>query len=349
MKYRKIYQLRIIPLLIFSGWSSLHVYSLYVFGYTWQNALADSLISNGILAAGALVLWNSLSFYRPGKERPGLLISWCLGMAFLVGFSTIKLLGYFFKASPAVLAELLKTIPLRMGVSFLVISCTAMISVVWFDELEEQAQNARKREGEKLAREAELFRLHQQLQPHFLFNSLNSISALIVSRPLEARKMIQYLSDFLRGTLKKEQEFTKFHEELKHLNLYIEIEKLRFGSRLVTEMSCTSEISELLIPSMILQPLFENAIKFGLYGIQGRVEIRLAACMEGGLLKISIVNPYDPLTCAHEKGAGFAMQAISRRLYLLYGRTDLFFHEGINGWFTTRLSIPQVSLKPTIL
>ncbi len=89
----------------------------------------------------------------------------------------------------------------------------------------------------QLAKDAELYKLRQQLQPHFLFNSLNSISALVTSRPEQARKMIQQLSDFLRGTLKKEEnQWITLEEELQHLELYLDIEKVRFGHRLHTEL-----------------------------------------------------------------------------------------------------------------
>src|SRR5690606_9569496 len=125
-------------------------------------------------------------------------------------------------------------------------------------------------DSEKLAKEAELFKLRQQLHPHFLFNSLNSINSLIGSRPAEARKMVQQLSDFLRGTLRKEEsQLVSLKEELQYLGLYLDIEKLRFGSRLITEIETQEGADALFIPSLLLQPIVENAIKFGLYDTLG--------------------------------------------------------------------------------
>src|SRR5690606_12610382 len=96
--------------------------------------------------------------------------------------------------------------------------------------------------------------------------SLNSISALVHSRPEEARKMIQQLSDFLRGTLKKEEnQWTSLADELDHVQLYLEIEKVRFGYRLHTEIVADDASGNCRIPHMLLQPVVENAIKFGLY------------------------------------------------------------------------------------
>src|SRR5690606_14447843 len=128
----------------------------------------------------------------------------------------------------------------------------------------------RTKTAQELAREAELSKLRQQLQPHFLFNSLNSISALAGTRPEEARKMIHQLSDFFRSTLKKEsQKLIPFSEELEHLTLYLEIEKVRFGHRLRTDVTCSNEALMYRIPPLLLQPIVENAIKFGLYDTLG--------------------------------------------------------------------------------
>ena len=121
-----------------------------------------------------------------------------------------------------------------------------------------------------MAKESELFKLRQQLQPHFLFNSLNSINALIGNRPDEARKMVQQLSDFLRGTIKKEEtQWVTLQEEMQYLQLYLDIEKVRFGNRLSTAIEIGEDVSEMTLPALILQPIVENAIKFGLYDTTG--------------------------------------------------------------------------------
>ena len=154
---------------------------------------------------------------------------------------------------------------IRLGIAFLLIGCMAVICVLWYTQEEEQENRQRKNDAEKLSRDAELYKLSQQLQPHFLFNSLNSISALIGSNPAQARKMIHQLSDFLRTTLRKEEEqWVKMEEELQSLELYLEIEKVRFGHRLSTSIVKDEKSGQMLIPPMLLQPVVENAIKFGL-------------------------------------------------------------------------------------
>ncbi len=200
----------------------------------------------------------------------------------------------------------------------------------------------RKAESEKLARDAELYNLRQQLQPHFLFNSLNSITALIGSRPDEARKMIHQLSDFLRGTLKKEdQQPVSLAEELEHLQLYLEIEMVRFGHRLTTEIIADEACSKMLIPPMLLQPIVENAIKFGLYDTTGIVSIKIIASCVQNQLHVSVQNPFDPETSRPNHGTGFGLSGVKRRLHLLFGYTDLLETNSDSHIFTTTVKIPQ--------
>src|SRR5690606_1189652 len=198
-----------------------------------------------------------------------------------------------------------------------------------------------KAETEQLAREAELATLRQQLQPHFLFNSLNSISALAGSEPEEARKMIQQLSDFLRGTIKRDnQQITTLEDELKHLKLYLEIEKVRFGHRLKTELHDDPVTKLLKIPALLLQPIVENSIKFGLYDTTGEITIYIKARLENTQLVIMVQNPFDPST-TQPQGIGFGLSSVQRRLYLLYGRNDLLSTTQNNSIFTTVVRIPQ--------
>ena len=184
---------------------------------------------------------------------------------------------------------LMFSLPVRFSIGFLSIGCIMLISWIWEFIIFKNEDSIRQSNLITLAKEAELMRLTQQLHPHFLFNSLNSISALMVLDPNEARNMIQKLSDFLRGTIKKsEEEMVDLEDDLKHLNLYLEIEKVRFGNRLNTVIACESELLTYKIPRLILQPILENAIKFGLYGVLEDVEIRIQVTKLDNNLKIDI-------------------------------------------------------------
>jgi len=199
-----------------------------------------------------------------------------------------------------------------------------------------------------LHREAELYKLRQQLQPHFLYNSLNSINALILIQPDKAQEMVGKLSDFLRNSVKREvREQLPVAEELEYIQAYLAIEAVRFGDRL--KVIFNKEFTDdAVIPSFLLQPILENAIKFGLYGRTGSVTIDMDIRLESFYLVITITNPFDPQN-KPPTGTGFGLEGIRRRLYLLFGRTDLLetkvVHDpeanGENELFTTVLKIPQ--------
>jgi LytS/YehU family sensor histidine kinase len=243
----------------------------------------------------------------------------------------------------AYLHFLSQSMVIRFFTNFLAIGWMAMISMVWFAQIDQKENEKRKTEAEKLARDAELYNLRQQLQPHFLFNSLNSINALIGFKPDEARRMIHQLSDFLRGTLKKDdQQKVPLTEELQHLQLYLDIEKVRFGHRLNTEISCDETCGKAILPSLLLQPIVENAIKFGLYDTTDTVTVSIRGETEEGYLVLMVQNPYDPKTARPRQGTGFGLSGVQRRLYLLFGRNDLVETYADNDIFTTIIKVPQV-------
>lgn len=319
----------------------VQVLVLIWFGISVENSIIDSVISNVLLAVIAYYLGNILRYYRPGKSRFFNVFIWDLGIAGVWFLIINEILSLLIK-DPTYAAFLYKSSPIRFFAAFLIIGLAAMINWVVYS-YEEQSQNEkRKTEAERLAREAELFKLRKQLHPHFLFNSLNSISSLTGSRPEEARRMVQQLADFLRGTLKNEEELqVTLKEELELLQLYLDIEKVRFGHRLNTLVENNETALAAHIPHLLLQPVVENAIKFGLYDTTEKVLIKLSAQKENHLLVVSVQNPFDPSTSIPKKGTGFGLSSISRRLYLLYGRNDLLETKAEENIFTTTVKIPQ--------
>jgi two-component system, LytTR family, sensor kinase len=321
-------------------WIMLQTLVLYNSGLLdLETAIKDSLITSTILAFAGYVMMTSMRFYHP---REFLQLTWSIGLAigcaFLIRWVALQVMI----GDPTYEAFLEKTMVLRGLFSWLMISIITIVSWIWFYLKDQQESENRKANTEKLAREAELSKLRQQLQPHFLFNSLNSISALTGTKPEEARKMIQQLSDFLRGTIKKDdQQNVSLDEEMKHLHLYLEIEKVRFGHRLKTEIIQTEAAQRMVLPSLLLQPLVENAIKFGLYDTIGEIIIRLESKAQDNHLYIRIENPFDPETSQPKAGTGFGLSFVQRRLYLLYGRTDLLNTKQQENIFITELKIPQ--------
>ena len=154
--------------------------------------------------------------------------------------------------------------------------------------------------------------------------------------------MIFQLSDFLRGTLKKEtHQWISLKEEFEYLRLYLEIEKVRFGNRLQADLIFSDEILSYHIPVLLLQPVVENAIKFGLYDTIEDVLITIEAVSEKGYHKIIIKNPFDPETSIPLKGTGFGLASVKRRLFLLFARADLVETSAEEQIFITKIKIPQ--------
>lgn len=315
---------------------------LYWYGFSFRTSIIDAAVGTTHLMLACLLLINTLKYYVPKTEKVIYLAGWCIILTVLVIILDRWALNSFLKKDEAYLDFFANSLIIRISFNFLLIGIAALLSILWYNRADEDERNLRKQDTEKLAKEAELIKLRQQLQPHFLFNSLNSINALIGSRPDEARKMVQQLSDFLRGTLKKdEHHMASLNEELQHLQLYLEIEKVRFGHRLATKIVCDEDVNEMKIPALLLQPVMENAIKFGLYDTIDEIEIELHASKQENDLVIKVMNPFDPETAAPRRGTGFGLQSVYRRLQLLYARNDLVTTEVNNNIFTTQLKIPQ--------
>ena len=336
--------LQVINAIWWSIISIIHSFALSAFDLTVTQIFLDSFICNILLASGCVLIFNNMRFYLPRQEKYYYVLVISLAVSGVWLFISNLILKYIFKTDDHYLAILGSSLSIRYGVSFLMVSCMSMISLLWYTQQEQQETNSRKTDAERLAKEAELFKLRQQLQPHFLFNSLNSISALTGSQPEKARHMIQQLSDFLRGTLRRdEQQWSSLKEELEYLQLYLDIEKVRFGYRLQTNIDCTDIALTMKLPSLLLQPVVENAIKFGLYDTTEDITISIeATCTQSKLLSISVTNPYDPTTARGQKGTGFGLNAVQRRLYLLYARQDLLQAQQENNNFKTLLTIPQL-------
>lgn len=311
--------------------------------FPYQVSIIDSLISNTLLLLAAFLVLNVTKYYLPTTGYQYLsVIGACAVVCGLWLWVTNSFLKIFFGQSQVYLAFLSNSLIVRYSITFLMLVIVTITSVLWYNWVEQKKIDKRKTDAERLSKEAELFKLRHQLQPHFLFNSLNSINALIGIDPQQARKMVLQLSDFLRGTLKKEEsQMVTLEEEVNYLNLYLEIEKVRFGNRLLTEIVLPDACRQMLIPALLLQPVVENAIKFGLYDTTGETVIKIHCEKQGNELNVLVSNPHDPDTSLPMKGTGFGLSSIKRRLYLLFARNDLLTTASKGTIFETRIKIPQ--------
>lgn len=181
-------------------------------------------------------------------------------------------------------------------------------------ELDREAFEAR-----LLAQNAELKALRMQINPHFLFNSLNSINALITTNTGLARSMTTTLADFFRKSLSYgARETISLQEELSLLKHYLDIEKIRFGKRLTVVQNIEQETLSDQVPPLLLQPLVENAIKHGISNSIDGGTISISTLKKQGRLFITIENPMDK-DAPPMKGTGMGLKIVQKRLTTLYG------------------------------
>lgn len=196
------------------------------------------------------------------------------------------------------------------------------------------------RRSELLAREAQLRALKAQINPHFLFNSLNSISALTAIDPARAREMCIGLADFLRASLRLgERDTVPFSEELALTNMYLDVEQARFGKRLrlIRDIDPACDICE--VPALLIQPLVENAVKHGIAMIAEGGDILISGHREHDLLRFTVSNPFDPEAPVQARN-GIGLRNVRARLEARYGSAAKMQIEATERNYRVTLTFP---------
>ena len=232
-----------------------------------------------------------------------------------------------------------------VGLMLYSIVVTFYYLVTYYSESQERA--LKESELKSLVTQTELKSLKFQINPHFIFNSLNSMSALTEINPKKAKEMIIKLADFLRYILAtNEREKNKLNEELKNIRLYLDIEKTRFEDKFEYAENIDKECHNIEIPNMILQPLFENVIKHAVYETFDKVQltlncniVQIDSSSDNRYLKIHLQNNFDE-TGKSKKGTGVGLKNIYDRLHLIYHRDDLMEVKKEKGIFSVILFIP---------
>ena len=203
-------------------------------------------------------------------------------------------------------------------------------------------------EQEKLLMAARVEALANQINPHFLFNTLTSISSLIRSKPETARVLIVKLSGLLRRLLRHQEHFVTLREELAAIDEYLDIERVRFGPSLVVEKTLDESSLDIIVPSMILQPLVENSIKHGLGKKVGEGRITIHTSRRAGHAVIEILDngvgmPAERLEATSEHGIG--LRNINERLRVIYGANYALHLSSVPGTGTmARIEIPELTV-----
>ncbi len=324
----------------------IHILILTLFqGFSLGLAITESFIADALLAMIGLALWFPVFFSRLEKENTvNFIFRHLFACALSVGLWVVihyAILNALFTKHFEYKQFLVSSLPWRAGIGALLYGAIILVYYLIINYQNFREKVTKETELKALVRESELNSLKSQINPHFLFNSLNSISSLTMISPEKAQDMIIKLSGFLRYSLSnKDEKLTTLRDEIANITRYLDIEKVRFGKRLHVENNMNEKCYEMKLPGLILQPLIENAIKYGVYESIDRADIELAcSCSEKKLL-VTIKNQFDP-EFHYKKGAGIGIQNIRSRLRIMYGRDDLFSVVKSGHIFEVTIIFPQ--------
>ncbi|MDR0713731.1 MAG: histidine kinase [Bacteroidales bacterium] len=309
-----------------------------------EYALLETLVFNILFAFCILPLWYPVRF--SGWEHQTWLFNLTAHFALVCIYLAVCLLtGYLIVlsvASDRQYADHLCSfvwIKISRGALTYLITLLIYYLYVYLNQLKEKTSNEIRLNN--LLKDGELNLLKSQINPHFLFNSLNSVSSLIVTHPEKAQQMLVALSEYLRyAVLSTHRVYSRIEEEMENIHRYLSIEKLRFGDKLVYNAMIAPEALKATVPAMLLQPLFENAVKHGIYESLETVCITITVSCEGQDLRIVISNDYDGHPSV-QKGSGTGLQNVRERLRLLYDTAANMHVKMENGKFTVTLDIKR--------
>lgn len=306
--------------------------------------LIESFITHIIISLLGLSYWYSARFlpFNADKAVRIIAIHTIAGIAAsaLVLFVSKGLIDYFISDySYHRFWETTISWRIMYGLLYYYVLISIYYTILYYIDLQEKSN--KEAELNNLVTQAEIKTLKFQINPHFIFNSLNSVSALTTIDAMKAKEMVIKLAEFLRYTLStNDKQTNKLSEELKNIKLYLDIEKIRFEEK----FEFVDEIDEcchnVVVPNMILQPLFENAIKHAVYDTFDTVYLRLKCNSEKQFMRISLENNFEQ-SIKNKKGAGVGLKNIEKRLELFYGLKNLMNVEKTETHFKVSLLIPQ--------
>jgi sensor histidine kinase YesM len=316
----------------------------FLYDTSLMESISDSVVFNLLFAVAGYTLWFVIRYNL--KEKPSgidlifqhlMVAVVIITIWFFVSYYTLTSL---FSADTGYLQFLKESSPWRIitGLFYYIVYVLIYYLILYYEDLQEKLKH--ESELKSLVKEAELDALKSQINPHFLFNSLNSVSSLTLSQPGKAQEMVIKLSDFLRYSLSSDRKSTTtLEKEFDNILRYLDIEKVRFGKRLNFVPDIPPECLKAEVPSLILQPLIENAIKHGVYNSTEEVKIILSCKINEDFVIIGISNKYDP-AAIRKKGEGIGLKNIRNRLLLIYHRNDLLMTHSDGKTYSATLKIP---------
>lgn len=328
-------------------WSTVlvpHYYFDILFQVPTHIAIVDTFVFTAIYAFFGIPVWYLVIYSDSGKISFWKVLLNHVFTSTVIVFLWLSLgifiMSLIFEDYTSCLPENTFFFPIIVfGYLYYTIMALIFYMIMFYNKFKEKVFG----EAELIARvsEAELNALKSQVNPHFLFNSLNSVNSLTITNPDKAREMLVKLSDFMRYSLAHgNNQKIPLKQEVENIERYLEIEKVRFGEKLHFVNETDSSISGFLIPALILQPLIENCVKHGVYEATETIRIQLRCINNNGNLQILLGNNFDP-EAPSRKGTGIGINNIARRLELIYKRNDLMKVKKSPAYFEVNLIIPQ--------
>lgn len=311
--------------------------------------ITDALLTSLIFGFLGLLVWYPTRYipFQPHNPVFSILTHVVVGVLVLATwmFVTVVLLTSVFSTQADYIDYLNGNLLFRGMVGALVYLALVLIYYLASSAQKLKERVRQEEQLKNLVRETELSMLKSQINPHFLFNSLNSISSLTMSSPAEARDMIIRLSDFLRYSLKhRENEFIPLNEELGHMKDYLAIEKVRFGDRLSYDFKVNAACEKFPVPTMIFQPLFENAIRHSVYESTEPVNVCFECIPDGDVMRTIVSNDFDP-DIPTRGGTGVGLQNVRQRIELAYEGKGSVGWTNEDGKFTVSILFPRILSK----
>jgi two-component system, LytTR family, sensor kinase len=313
-----------------AGWAAYAVSQFFGALLYWKSARYGEVI---LVAAGAGFLLSApmrFIYRRLWGKPPRVLLLGVLVTCYVIGLAlrTVINLTYVWLVEPdykfKTLFELFEG---ALGVTYLLLCWSALYFGIKYYEMQQQQQAAALKAA-ALAQEAQLKMLRYQLNPHFLFNTLNAISTLILdNQNRTANHAVTRLSEFLRYTLDQDPvKKVTLRQEIEALDLYLGTERLRFGERLRLEYAVDGPALEALVPSLLLQPLLENALKYAVSPREQGGSVRIEGRIRGAMLEVSVVDDGPGLRDGAPSGdrRGVGLRNTRERLAVLYGQNHRF-------------------------
>jgi len=308
-------------------------------------AVVDSLLFGSIYFLIGIGVWYFTRYARFEKSQFLPLILEHLASAFVLVslwvFGGTYALAAIFSSYPDYIELLWGAIAWRYGNGFLFYIILITVYYLYANYIRQQERNERENKLRSSLQNTEIDLLRSKLNPHFLFNSLNSLNALIQTDTEKASVMLIQLSDFLRFSIEKDkQQELDLEEEFANLERYMSIEQVRFGKRLRFTKNIQKGALDLKLPAMLLQPLMENAIKYGLGSTLDDVDVRIEAKESNANLLIEIENDYDQ-SASVSKGSGHGIDNVRKRLDMIYKKAGDFSIKKTEDRFKVKIIIPQ--------